>query len=154
MVTNELEKVVSEIKQGKRIVLFPPGVAHLAFTVVLAVVGFVFLAGPAIKLFTERQPVPTVAILQLSSLLIPLIGAVIPSAMILRGRKSAALWLRRFLIASVGAGSALASYAFFVQQSQQAESIAISIGLLGVAIWLSSSAKFLLLCEFFYLLKR
>lgn len=154
MATSELEKIVAEIKQGKRIVLFPPGIWHLAFTVILTMMGFVFLMGTATKIFAADKPVPVVAVAQLVSLLIPMVGVVLPGLMILRGKKWFALWLRYFIFTLALLGIVGVVYALSTRNTLQAQALLISLGFLGAAIWLSSRAKFLLLCEFFFLLKR
>ena len=45
-------------------------------------------------------------------------------------------------------------FAFAMQDKLQGQSLLISLAFSSAAIWLSSRAKFLLLCEFFYLLKK
>lgn len=154
MATSELEKTVKEIRQGKTIVLFPPGIWHLAFTIVFTIIGYVFFVGATLQLFMHEQPISVVAIIQLSSLAIPIICAVLPGAMILMGRKWFALWLRCFIFALAFLVIIVVAYVLATQQNQQVKSLLISLGFCAAAIWLSSRAKFLLLCEFFFLLKR
>lgn len=134
--------------------LFPPGILHLAFTIVFTMVGFVFFVGPALQIFAPDQPISVIAIMQLSSLAIAMIGAVLPGVMILMGKKWFTLWLRYFIFALAFFAIIAVAYALATQQSQQVKALLISLGLSSTAIWLSSRAKFLLLCEFFFLLKR
>ena len=154
MVTTDLEKIISEIRQGKRTVLFPPGIFHLAFSIVFAMIGFVFFVGAATNIFAPDQPVPVVAVVQLSSLLFLMIGVVAPGGLILMGKKRFALWLRYFLFALFCLAAASMIYALFIGPANQILALLISLGFSGSAIWLSSRAEFLLLCEFFFLLKR
>lgn len=150
----ELEILVNDIKQGKRALLFPPGISYLALTVVFSMIGFVFLIGPVINIFAPEAPTSVIAVAQLASLGLPMGGVVLPGVMIITGRKQFASLLRSFIIGLAIAACALAAFSFYIQQMEYVAGMAISLSFLGGALWMSTRGKFLLLCEFLFLLKR
>ena len=79
--------LTDSIKEGNRVVLFPPGMtAFIAFIMLMIPASVLFFA-PVINIFLTGAPVSIMASLQLGSLLIYVVAVVFPALAVLSGKK-------------------------------------------------------------------
>lgn len=150
----ELEQLVSSIKQGQRVVLFPPGIASFITVIMLLMVSFVTLTSPLLNLAGEGLEISQQATAQLLFIMIATISIVLPALLITRGRKRLQRWF--IFLASFLAFSAAVLVA--IGYLLNVESLVFQSPLLLICIFTSSLAAFLAntisyrTCVYFYFL--
>lgn len=150
-----IETLVAEMKNGRRSVLYPPGMLVFVLVNMLLLGGFLCLC--AVLISASELQVPQKAILQLVSILIFVIIIVIPALMLTRGKSGIRLWL-------LGCGAAIALISFVLlmlgvidmSSEYSAYKLPLFWGLMGgsISAYLCRSEKYRQFVYFYYLLKK
>ncbi|MFA5531786.1 MAG: hypothetical protein WDA11_14115 [Thiohalomonadaceae bacterium] len=151
----ELEQLTQDIKHGRKVLLFPPGLAVFVSTIMLALFGFASTMILGFRLVSEA-PIEIRAVAQLVCTTFVLPGVVLPGLMIVRGNKQFVRWIRWFGISSSLVAFVIAAYQLTSGDGLAGQWVLLSGALLGgaSAAWLSRTPRFILFCKFFYLLKK
>lgn len=154
MQNKELRTLVSEVKNGTRTVILPPGAILFAFSIVASLISTVFFSGSLIQLFTLELNVGTRATLQFMSMGVIFLGCILPGLMITRGKKLFSTWLRGyfFILGSTVALTLL--FGAITGNTAQNTPLLISLFFVLFSITASLQARFKLFCEFYYILKN
>lgn len=152
--TSELERLADDVRQGRKVLLFPPGQTYFIGTIMLSLLGFAVTTASTISLWTTGLPVNVGAIIQMASILLIIPGLVFPALMVTRGKKRYANWMRIFIIMVALAATAMLILNKLHWQQNQTTPLLIGLGISSAALWLSVRPQFLLFCELFYLIKR
>ena len=151
-----LQKVTESIRKGKRIILFPPGMFSLVSLVLILIITTVLAVSSIINLFFSEHGFETTAILQFSGLGIAFVFAIFPNLMILSGKKKFSVLCFYYSIALLVVSSAilLVGLTGLFNLNNAFMPLLSSIGLSIISIFVYRSASYLLIKEFFYLLKN
>jgi len=151
-----LQKVTESIRKGKRIILFPPGMFSLVSLVLILIITTVLAVSSIINLFFSEHGFETTAILQFSGLGIAFVFAIFPNLMILSGKKKFSVLCFYYSIALLVVSSVilLVGLTGLFNLNNAFMPLLSSIGLSIISIFVYRSASYLLIKEFFYLLKN
>ncbi len=153
----ELEKLVDSIKQGQRVVLFPPGIVNFIAVNILLIISFVTFSSPLLNVIGAEWKVSTQATAQLFSILIAIISIVIPALFITRGRKKLQRWflfLSSFLAFSAALVIVLGSIMNVESLQSQTPLLAVCIVLSSIAAFLAQSSGYRTLVYFYFLMRK
>lgn len=151
-----LKDITDSIKRGERVVLFPPGMFSLISLVMILIVTTVLVVSSIIKLFFSDYGFETIAVLQFSGLGITFVFVIFPNLMILSGKKKFSVLCFYYTTGLLVVSSILLLAGFigifpiYNTMMPLLSCIALSI----VCIVIYRSASYLLVKEFFYLLKN
>jgi hypothetical protein len=153
---NELNALTDSIKTGKRVLLFPPGISVFVLFILLLIIGTVLLVGPAISIFLPSAAVPVKATLQLGSLLFVFVFVIFPGLMIFSGQKQFSIISYYYSLGLLICSIVILSLGFLDIVSLNNTILPlISTSILSVlSVFIYKSAPFVLLKEYFYLLKK
>jgi len=151
-----LKDLTDSIKRGERVVLFPPGMISLVSLVLILIITTVLVVSSIINLFFSEHGFETTAILQFSGLGIAFVFAIFPNLMILSGKKKFSVLCFYYSIALLVVSSAilLVGLTGLFNLNNAFMPLLSSIGLSIICIFVYRSASYLLIKEFFYLLKN
>ncbi len=142
----ELEKLVKEIKQGKRIVLYPVGIASGIAIIILLIVSSVMLIAPLISVIGSDWEIGTKGNAKLFAItLMTLLCIVLPAILISRGRKELHGWFVFFsdFLAVSAAISIATGYMFKIEILQfHSTLLFISLATASLATFLARSARY------------
>lgn len=152
--TSELERLADDVRQGRKVLLFPPGQAFFIGAIMLSLFGFASTTASTTYILTNDLPVNVRAMTQMASIVLIIPGLIIPAFMVTRGKKRYANWMRTFIsVVALAAITMLILNKMHWQQNQTTP-LLIGLGASSAALWLSMQPQFLLFCELFYLIKR
>lgn len=150
-----LEELVQEIKAGKRVILFPPGMLSFLGVVFTSIPATVLCSVVLINAFAKHTALPIQAGLQFCGILFLLVFTVVPGLLLFRGKKKAAA-VMRFTLKLLALTSLLLMILSFTDSNPSFFQLPITLSL-GVSIfgvWISHTPQFQLITEFFYLLRK
>jgi len=150
----ELEKLVKEIKQGKRIVLYPVGGVSFVAVIMLLIVSFVTLTSPLIYVIGNDWEIGVKGNTQMFGVLLAGLCILFPSALIIFGKKKLQRWFIFFsaFIAFSAAISIVAGYLFDIEINSI--SLFISLATASLATYLAQSARYRAFTYFRFFLHR
>lgn len=149
-----LQEFTESIRQGKRIILFPPGMISLVSLVLILIITTVLVVSSIINLFFSEHGFETTAIFQFSGLGIAFVFAIFPNLMILSGKKKFSVLCFYYSVALLFVSSVilLAGLTGLFNLNNAFTPLLSSIDLSIICIFIYRSASYLLIREFFYLL--
>ena len=153
----ELEKLVESIKQGQRVVIFPPGCFSFAVVNVLLIFSFVTLFAPILSIISSNWEVGKQAIVQLASIPVFTVCIVPPAFLITRGRKGFQRWfvLLSSALALIAALTVCLGLLMDIKAIQyQAPSLYVSIIISSLTAFIAQSDNYRLFAHFYYLLHK
>jgi len=151
-----LTELINEIKQGKRIVLFPPGMMIFIAFIMLMIANTVLFFGSSLSIFLPDAETPVKATSQLASLLVLFVFVILPALMVLSGKKHFSIISFYYALALTVLSAIILLLGFtqvvslFNTTLPLLACIAISI----TCLYIYNSASYRLLKEFYYLLKN
>jgi len=151
-----LKDFTDSIKRGERVVLFPPGMISLVSLVLILIITTVLVVSSIINLFFSEHGFETTAIFQFSGLGIAFVFAIFPNLMILSGKKKFSVLCFYYSVSLLFVSSVilLAGLTGIFNLNNAFMPLLSSVGLSIVCIFVYRSASYLLIKEFFYLLKN
>jgi len=154
----ELEKLVKEIKQGKRIVLYPVGGVSFVAVIILLVVSSVMLIAPFLDAIGSDLEIGTQAIIQISAILLMVLSCIVlPGLLIISGRKKLQSWFiffSTFLALSAAISIAIDSLFKIEILYFQSSALFISLVTASLATFLARSEKYRAFTYFRFFLHR
>jgi hypothetical protein len=156
MQIDNLRALTDSIKAGERVVLFPPGMFSLIALVLLLVINTVLITSSLINIFFTEADFKQQALFQFSSLGISFLLVILPNLMVLSGKKKFSIlsyyysWL--ILVFSVLMLALGLSGLLVLNKAAVILTISFIVSL--SCIFIYRSAAYLLVKEFFYLLKN
>lgn len=153
---NDLKALTDSIKEGKRVVMIPPGIFSLILLILLLITSTVTFFGSAISIFAADTETSIKASIQLASLVLLFIFVIFPSLMIFSGKKQFSIISLYYAVAILFISCLILAGAFANQVSIQNSltPLVICIASCVASIFVYKSPSFLLIKEFFYLLKK
>lgn len=150
----ELEKLVKEIKQGKRIVLYPVGMVSFIAVIMLLIVSFVTLTAPLIDVIGNDWEIGAKGNVQMFGVLLGTLCIVPPGVLISRGKKELLRWFIFFstFLALSAAISIVIGYMFNIEIHSSV--LFISLATASLATFLARSARCRALTYFHYYLHK
>ena len=152
----ELEKIVSEVKSGNRVILFAPGTSSFILGQLIGIAAFVFLIGSLGKLLGSQLTTGTSAMLQLGLILVAVGCNVFPGIMLIRGHKqyrTGLIWISRTLIVLALILISICSWSEDFT-STSIKPLIISSVFAFCSDFIYTRPSFIVFCEYFYLMKR
>lgn len=156
MQIDNLRALTDSIKAGERVVLFPPGMLSLVTLVLLLVIDTVLITSSFVSVFFIEASFQQQAIIQFSGLGVSFLFVILPNLMVLSGKKSFSIFtfyyawfllLCSFIMITLGLiGLLLLAKVIVILII----SFAVSLG----CIFVYKSPAYILVKEFFYLLKN
>ena len=153
----ELEKLVKEIKQGKRIILHPVGGISFIAVIMLLLASVVMLVAPLIDVIGRDWEIGAKGNAQMFSLLLGMLCIVLPGLIVSRGKKELRGWFIFFsTFLAFSAAISIAVISLFNIKISQLELIILSISLIAasLAALLAQSAKYRAFTYFYFFLHR
>ncbi len=152
-----LEHLVSEIKAGDRVVLFPPGTMLFVIANLLLLLSFVLLTATLASVGLKDAEVSQQAITQLALIVLGGIILIPPAILLTRGKLLMRLWLLgvgggvALIAAVVGVLGALSIFPEYWEYR-----LPLSFAFLGggISVLICRSVNYRLFCYFFYLLRK
>jgi len=153
---DNLKVLTDSIKAGERVVLLPPGIFSLIAIIVLLIVATVTLTGSFISIFASTADVSIKAGIQFSSMGVIFLFIIFPGLMIFQGNKKFTAWSYYYAIVLVLASSLFIAIKVLelFNASFSIEPVLICFLTSLTSLLLLRSSSFILLKEFFYLLKK
>ena len=154
---SELESLVESIKQGQRVVFFPPGIAAFIAVNLLLIASFITLFAPIMSIMGSDWEMGQKAGGQFFVILLA-IGCIVPPALfITRGRKNLRRWftLLSSTLAFAAAIMVIIGMLMDIQALQnQAPPLYVCIITSSFAAFLTQSTSYQLLVQFYYLIYK
>lgn len=153
---DNLKVLTDSIKAGERVVLLPPGIFSLITIIILLIVATVTMTGSLISVFASTVDVSIKAGIQFSSMGVIFLFVIFPSLMIFQGNKKFTAWPHYYSIVLVMTSSLLIAIKLLAlfNASFSIEPVLFCFFASLASLLLLRSSSFILLKEFFYLLKK
>lgn len=156
MQVDNLRALTDSIKAGEKVVLFPPGMFSLIALVLLLVINSILITTSFINIFLSETDLQQQAILQFSSLGISFLLVIFPNLMVLSGKKKFSIlsYYYAWLLLIFAVFILVLGFSGLLVLNKIAVILIISLIVSLICIFIYRSAAYMLVREFFYLLKN